>query len=136
MPGDEFFVEPRAFIGKRADLDLDARGTQMIETAARNERIRVLDRANDAADSGVYQRLGARRCFTVVVVRFERNIRSAAAGTLPGLLKCDGLRVNHAVERVCALTDNLAVRRNNDAADERIGADEPASGRGQFESTP
>ena len=71
-----------------------------------------------------------------MVVRFERNISRTAAGTLPGLLKCDRLRVNHAVERVRALTNNLAVRRDNDAADKRIGADEPASGRSQFESTP
>ena len=108
----------------------------MFETAAGNERIRILDRAHDAADAGIDQCLGTRRRLAVMVVRFERNISRTAAGKLSGLLKGDRLGVDDAVKRVRALADDIAVSRHDDASDKRIGADEPASGGGEFECTP
>ena len=60
----------------------------------------------------------------MMAVRLKRNIRSAAFRSITGLFERNDLSVRHAVKRISSLADNLAVSRNDHAADERIRADE------------
>ena len=66
MPADEFLVELGGFVRKYARNDLDSGVSQSFETTPGHKRIRVFDRADDTFDSGVYQCIGARRCFALV----------------------------------------------------------------------
>ncbi len=135
MPADEFLVEPCGFVGKDAGNDLDACFTQTFKAFSRNERVWVLDRANYPFDAGVYESFRAGRRFSVMAVRFERNISCAAVCPLSGMFEGDGLGVYNVVVDISPLTDDLAVGGGYHAANERIWAGETDAFRREFERT-
>ena len=72
MPTNDFLVQPRRFFCKQSYGDFDSCLAKMLKAFARNKRIRVFDRTDNARDTGVDQRLRARWCLPVVIVRLER----------------------------------------------------------------
>src|SRR5687768_12980479 len=121
MPTNEFLVQLCGFFGKDAGFDLNSGMPQSLETASRNKRIRVLDRTNNALDARLDQSLGTGRRFTVMIVRFKRNISRSSAGVFAGLLERNGFGMNCVVFNITAFADNTAVARNYHTSDKRVG---------------
>src|SRR5881392_4149355 len=89
VPTDEFVVKLRCFMGKYSCNDFDTALSQLLKAFAGYERIRIFDGRDDALDTCVDQRFGARRRFSVMRVRFERYICSSAASFFASLLESD-----------------------------------------------
>ena len=66
-------------VGAHADVDSDAGGTQPRVALPGDFGIGILDRADDARDTGGDQRIGARRRLAVVRARLERDVDGGAA---------------------------------------------------------
>src|SRR3954453_83627 len=79
MPADKLFIQLCRLVSQHAGNDLDTGGSQRLKTASRNEWVWIVDRANHPFNAGADEGPGTRRCFAVVVVRFERDIGGAAA---------------------------------------------------------
>ena len=73
------FVQSRRFIGQQAGANFDARFAQMSKATTGNLRIWIFNGRDDAFDSRFDERIGARWCAAVMRVRFQRNVRGAAA---------------------------------------------------------
>src|SRR5687768_13545813 len=108
MPADKSFVKPCGLARQDARYDLNARFAKRFETAARNKRIRVLDRTDDAFDTGVNKRGGTRRRLAMMVVGLERNIGRPAQSFLTGLIEGDHLGMYDAVIFIRSLANYIA----------------------------
>lgn len=123
MPADKLLVLFRSFIGKNAGDNFDSGISQTLKSPTGNKRIWIFNRTNDAFYPCVYQSLGTRSSSALVIVRFEGNVRRAASGLFSCLFESNSLGVDDIVVNVTSLAENRSIFRNNDAADERIGAD-------------
>lgn len=108
VPANKLLVLFCGFVCKDACDDLDTDGAEPFKTTSRDQRIGILDRANNPCNARIYQSVGARRRAALMVVRLERDISSTALRTPTGLLKRDDLGVCYVIVNVCALTDDLA----------------------------
>ena len=74
----------RASRRRQPDLDRDAVRAQEREAAAAHERIRILDRRDDARDAGVDDPADARAGAALVAARLERAVQRRAARARAG----------------------------------------------------
>src|ERR1035437_7930519 len=100
----------------------------MCKSAARDERVRIVDRGNDTLDTGIDQCVSTGRRLPVMIVGFERTVCGATPCTLTRLLGGDKLGMGAVVVGVRAFANDHAISGNYHAADKRIGTDkaEPA----------
>jgi hypothetical protein len=104
---------PRALGFEDAGLDLEPRQVTLLGG--------VGDGVDDAGDPGVDQRLGAGAGAALRVAGFEGDDRGRAARLATGGAEGGYFGVVLRVVGVKALTDRLAGRREQDAADGRVG---------------
>ena len=114
------------------ELDLDPGGAEPLEAARRSSRVRVADRRDDRANSGLDERVRARRRSPVVGAGLERDVERRAARPLARRLERGDLRVRAAGPLVPALAHDLAVADEH-RADDRIRGRRPASPLGELE---
>ena len=107
-------------------------GLQPLQAAAVDLGVGVADRAHDARDAGLDQRVGAGRLAAVVAARLERDVGRRA----PRRLAAGGERVALGVRLAAALVPPLAQHAavaRDDAADDGIRARAAAAALGQVE---
>src|SRR6187399_393081 len=97
VPTDEFVVKLRCFMGKYSCNHFDTARAQLLKSFARNKRIRIFNRSDNALDTRVNECVGAWRRFSVMRVRFERNICSSAVSFFAGPLKSNQFGVDDIV---------------------------------------
>lgn len=124
VPTDKLLVEPCRLGGKKSGNDLDACIAQSLETFAGNVRVRIFDRAHYAHYTGIDQRVRARRRAALMVVRLERNVGSSAFRPVTSLFESDRLGMDHSVVGVRSFPNHVTITRNDNAANEWVGADE------------
>ena len=95
--------------------------------------IGIFDRRDHAFDSRFDQRVSAWRRAPLVSVGLQRNISSAAASLVAGLLQGHSFGVFDLVVEIKTFAGDLAVRINNDRADERSRADFADALRGELQ---
>ncbi len=106
-------------VGAHSDEHVDAGSAQAIEAAPGHDRIRVLDRDDDARDAGFEQQARARGRAAVVVAGLEGDVGGRSACPFTGCEERRALGVVARPERPGrALADHFAVSRD-DATDPR-----------------
>ena len=116
-------VQTRRFIRQQASRHLDARFPQMSKATAGNFWVWIFDRGDDALDSCLDQRIGARGGAAEMRVRFQRNVNSRGFGSRSGLIESDRLGVLDLIKDVEAFTRDLSVSVDDNCADEGAGTD-------------
>src|ERR1041384_3059636 len=129
------FVDLLRFLAQQPDLNCNACRAEMSESFAGNFWIEILDWRHDTLDSRSDQRISARRCATVMRVRFERDICSATASFLACDLKRNRLCMLYCFKDVKAFTNNLACRTPNHTTPQWSGTDLSDTFRRQLERT-
>ena len=120
---DEADVELARLVAAAAPLDGDAGRREPRRAAARDERVRVAQGDDDAADAGGDERVGARRRAAVVRARLERDVDGRAAdvdAARGGVAQRHHLGVRAAGFLRVAAADDAAVGADDDAADARV----------------
>src|SRR5712691_382638 len=114
---------------RQTDVDGDAARPQNREAAAAHRRIRIFHRGDDAHDAGVDDPADARAGAPLVTARLERAVQRRAPRPRTRRLQRVDLGVRLARALVEPLTNDDAVRRHDDRADERIGTGSPGAAR-------
>ena len=135
MPADKFFVKPSSFVSKNACYNFYARLSKPFKTVTRNKGIWVFYRTNHSFYTRTYESFRARGCFPVVVVRFQGDISRTALCSVACLGQSNRFGMNDVVKYISSLSGDLAVGRNNDAANQRVRADEADTFRSKVKST-
>ena len=100
-------------VGADPDVDGDAEVAQLGDAPARDLRVGILERDDDAGDAGLGQRDDARPGAAVVRARFEGGVDGGAAGPVAGLAQRLDLGVGTAGRLRGALADDLAVAHDD-----------------------
>ena len=102
-------------------MDRDTGIAQLLQTQTRHLRIGILYTVIDFADTGIYQRIRARRCAPHMCTGFQRHIHGGAARQLAGCIQCMGFSMGSTYTFVTALTHYFSVAHNH-AANPRVGS--------------
>ena len=133
---DEADVELARLLAAAAPFDGDAGGLEPRRAAAGDERVRVAQGDDDAADAGGDERVGARRRAAVVRARLERDVDGRAAdvdAARRGIAQRHHLGVRAARFLRVAAAGEPAVGADDDAADARVRIGQTHRVRGQRE---
>ena len=117
---EERLVHALGLRGVGPDEDLDAPLAQSPDAAARDPRVGILERADDAGDPGRENRLRAGRRPAEVRARLEVHEQRRAARALPRGRQRRRLGVGPARPLVPSLADDHPVGVHDDAADPRV----------------
>lgn len=123
------------FVFKTARINSNARGLERRKTLARNTRIRILHRDNDARNPAFNQCGCTRGRLAVVRARFQGDIGRRAASTRTGLRQRLGFCVRAATVCRAAPTNN-ATLVNDDAPNGRIRPNAPQAARAKCQRVP
>src|SRR5260370_7147530 len=116
-------VQTRRFIRQQASRHLDARFPQMSKATAGNFWVWIFDRGDDALDSCLDQRIGARGGAAEMRVRFQRNVNNPGFVSPSDLIDSDPLRLLDLIKDVEAFTRDLSVSVDDHCADEAARTD-------------
>ncbi len=92
---------------EHTDLDRDARLPEGFDSSARNSRVRIASRADDARDIGSNQRIRARPGSARMIARLERHIDRRTARGCTRSIDGHALGMRTAGGRSPALTDDV-----------------------------
>src|SRR5712692_886866 len=126
------FVQSRCFISQQASRHLDPCFPQMSKATAGNSWVWIFDRRDDALDSCLDQRIGARGCAAIMRVRFERNVSRPSLCAHSGLVQGNRLGVLHLIENIETFTRDLSASVDDHSADEGAGANLSDTARSEF----
>src|SRR2546422_499870 len=76
----------------------------------------------------------ARRCSSLMRVRFQRNVRGRTACVFTGLFQRDRLGMLNLIVNIKALTDDLSATVDDNRADQRPGTNVANASHSEFES--
>jgi len=120
-PQEEAAVQIGSLFLENADVDSDARLTQTRNPASIHPFVGIFHRDDDTLETGRDQPIGAGWRLSVVRTGFERDVGCSAARRYAGRFECHRLSMRPPAFLSASAADDAAVRRDDHAADGRIG---------------
>ena len=131
----ESLIQPPRLLFQSPHFNMNARRAQLLKSHSADLRIRIVHRGDNTMNARGNQRIGARRCATLMRMWLQIDVERSAASLFPGGFQCQHLGMLHASVGVDASANNVPVSIGNHRSNIRIRRRQSHPLASKFEST-
>jgi hypothetical protein len=116
----ECLIQPARLLFQSSDFDVHSGGAQFLKSLSADLWIRIRHRSHYAMNTCRNQCIGARRCASLMSMRFEVDVKRCPASFLAGCFQSNDLGVLHAAVRVASAAHDVALSVSDHRPNVRI----------------